>query len=72
MPRFEIVNVPPSRSSLLELAVARAADDVGAGVRDLRDVERSAPRITGTTSPCGAATAMPTFAVGKQLDARPR
>ena len=37
MPRFEIVNVPPSRSSAAQLAVARAADEIGAHLRDLRD-----------------------------------
>ena len=35
IPRFEIVNVPPSRSGERELVVARAADEVGACARDL-------------------------------------
>ena len=37
MPRFEIVNVPSSRSAPLQLAVARPADEVGAGGGDLLD-----------------------------------
>ena len=39
MPRFEIVNVPPSRSACCSLLVARARDDVGAGGGDLGDRE---------------------------------
>ena len=35
MPRLEIVNVPPSRSGERQLAVARAADEIGPGAGDL-------------------------------------
>src|SRR5438034_4927405 len=64
MPRFEIVNVPPSRSSARSFA-SRARPTRSARTPAISVSEsRSALRITGTTSPCGAATARPTFAVG--------
>src|SRR3954452_2549844 len=64
MPRFEIVNVPPSRSSARSFA-SRARPTRSARTPAISVNEsRSAPRITGTTSPCGAATARPTFALG--------
>ena len=46
-----------------QVAVAGAPDEVGAGPTISCTVRRSAWRTTGTTSPCGAATAIPTFAV---------
>src|SRR5581483_992543 len=69
MPRFEIVNVPPSRSSgrsfppraRVTMSARRAATSVS--------VRRSTPRTTGTTRPCGAATARPMFALGKRRSA---
>src|SRR5215471_14455618 len=64
MPRFEIVKVPPSRSSARSL-FSRARPTRSARTPAISVNEsRSAPRITGTTRPCGAATASPTFAVG--------
>ena len=64
MPRFEIVNVPPSRSSCFSLfsrvrptTSARSAASCGI-------VFVSQLRRTGTTRPLGIATAMPTLAVG--------
>src|SRR5579872_1642880 len=64
IPRFEIVNVPPSRSACCSL-LSRARCTRPARARAISAiVRRSALWTTGTTSPCGAATAMPTFAVG--------
>ena len=62
MPRFEIVNVPPWRSCSASLP-SRARPTRSARARAISwIVRRSASRITGTTSPFGAATAMPTCA----------
>src|SRR4051794_8141292 len=64
MPRFEIVNVPSSRSCVVSLfSRARPTISPRAFAISARDC-RSTERNTGTTSPCGAATAIPTFAVG--------
>ena len=49
---------------LLQLVVACAADELGAWPAISAIDLRSACWMTGTTSPCGAATAMPTFALG--------
>src|SRR5918992_164963 len=71
MPRFEIVNVPSARSSCFSFP---------SRVRPTRSartfaiswiVSRSAPLTTGTIRPCGAATAMPTFAAGKRSTRSP-
>ena len=71
IPRFEIVNVPPSRSARFSL-LSRARPTRSARARAIScTVRRSASRITGTTRPCGAATAIPTWAPGMTLD-RPR
>src|SRR5918994_6336438 len=67
MPRFEIVNVPPSRSPWRSL-FSRARPTSSARASAISWIESDSARwITGTTSPCGAATAIPTFAVGKRL-----
>ena len=68
MPRFEIVNVPPSRSSLLQLAVARARDDIGAGRRDLGDRQPLGVANDRHDEALRRATAMPTSALGKTED----
>ena len=66
MPRFEIVKVPPSRSSRRSLP-SRARPTRSARAAAISAiVRRSASRTTGTISPFGAATAMPTCAVGKR------
>ena len=59
-----MVNVPPSRSSARSFA-SRARPTRSARTPAISVSESSsALRITGTTSPCGAATARPTFALG--------
>ena len=64
MPRFEIVNVPSSRSCAVSLlSRARPTTSPRAPATSASE-SRSTERTTGTTSPCGAATAIPTFAVG--------
>jgi hypothetical protein len=50
----------------LQLAVAGAADELGAAAAISWIVPPVASRITGTTRPFGAATAMPTCADGKR------
>src|SRR3954454_19026872 len=64
MPRFEIVNVPSSRSCAVSLLLrARPTTSPRAAPTSTSD-SRSTERTTGTTRPWGAATAMPMFAVG--------
>src|SRR5579884_1075954 len=64
MPRFEIVNVPSSKSRVVSrFSRARPTESVRAAATSASD-SRSTDRSTGTTRPCGAATAIPTFAVG--------
>src|SRR3954469_25988462 len=64
MPRFEIVKVPPSRSSARSFA-SRARPTRSARAPAISVSEsRSAPRITGTTRPWGAETARPALALG--------
>ena len=62
IPRFEIVKVPSSRSGILSFP-SRARETRSARTAAISSTDfRSAARITGTTSPFGVATAMPTFA----------
>src|SRR5438105_2268076 len=69
MPRFEIVNVPPSRSSARSFA-SRARPTRSPRTCAICESDScSALCTTGTTSPCGAATAMPTFAFGNESSA---
>src|SRR5262249_45238623 len=64
MPRFEIVKVPPSRSSWRSLlSRARVTMSLRAAASSAI-VFRSAWWMTGTTSPASIATAIPTFALG--------
>src|SRR5579884_376283 len=64
MPRFEIVNVPPSSSACLTLP-SRVRETRSARTAAISAiVRRSAAVMTGTSRPCGAATAMPTCALG--------
>src|SRR5262249_51279269 len=71
IPRFEIVNVPPSRSPCCSLP-ARARSTRSARTFAISaTLRRSAERMTGTTSPFGTATAMPTFADGWSSIASP-
>jgi len=64
IPRFEIVNVPSSRSASWSFpSRARATRSARTEAISCTDF-RSASRMTGTTSPVGAATAIPTFAPG--------
>ena len=55
----------------LEPPVARAADEIGAGDRDLGDRQASQPAITGTSSPRSVATAIPMLADGWSSIASP-
>src|SRR5712691_2393375 len=64
MPRFEIVNVPPSRSSCWSVLLRARSTTAPRSAAICAIVLSCASRITGTTSPCGAATAIPTFALG--------
>ena len=59
------MNVPPSRSGSFSL-LSRARDRRGRRARGRSPAPCAAPPrgSTGTTSPCGAATAIPTFAAG--------
>src|SRR5579862_5115671 len=69
MPRFEIVKVPPSRSRAVSLlSRARPTTSPRADASSASD-SRSTLRTTGTTSPCGAATAIPMSAVGNRSSA---
>ena len=64
MPRFEIVNVPPSMSSRVSFP-SRARPTSSARARAIScTLLRSTLRMTGTTRPFGAATASPTCALG--------
>jgi len=54
---------------VLELVVTGAANDGCAGLRDLRQRKPLGRADDGHASPCGAATAMPTFALGKRSSA---
>ncbi len=71
MPRFEIVNVPSSRSACWSLPPRVRSTRSARAFASSAIVLRSALRMTGTTSPCGTATANPTFAVGKIRTASP-
>src|SRR5829696_498791 len=71
MPRLEIVNVPPSRSSARSLP-SRVRETMSARAAAISGiVSCSQPGITGTARPCGIATAMPMFAVGKSFTESP-
>ena len=60
------MNVPSSRSCAVSLLSRARPTTSPRARRDLGEREPlDASGCTGTTSPCGAATAMPTFAVGK-------
>ena len=64
------MKVPPSRSASCSAAVAGLLDELAArGCATSVSESRSTERITGTTSPCGAATAIPTFADGNRSSA---
>ena len=62
MPRFEIVKVPPSRSSACSFASRARATRSARAAAISATVRWSQPRITGTRRPRSVATAMPTFA----------
>src|SRR5439155_10321207 len=64
IPRLEIVNVPSSRSCAVSLLPRARPTTSPRATATSASVWRSTERTTGTTSPCGAATAMPMFAVG--------
>src|SRR5262245_45534676 len=65
MPRFEIVNVPSSRSSCVSLASRARSTSWPRSIASSTSDFRSASRITGTTRPRSVATARPTWALGK-------
>src|ERR671936_160712 len=64
MPRFEIVKVPPSRSSCRSLFSRARVTMSARAAASSAIVRRSAWWMTGTTRPASIATAMPTFADG--------
>ena len=66
------MKVPPSRSAICRARVARLLDELAAAhARPRSSDSRSTERMTGTTSPCGAATAIPMFADGNRSSASP-
>ena len=58
------MKVPSSRSSRCSFPSRARVTTSERAAAISASVSRSAPRMTGTTSPCGAATATPMFAVG--------
>src|SRR6266511_4320124 len=71
MPRLEIVKVPFSRSSALSFPPRVRSTTSARATAISSIVFVSQDWMPGTTSPCGTATAMPMFAVGKSSTSSP-